>query len=124
MQEDREIEDDWHNFTALNMPEDHPARDMQDTFYTSDNLVLRTHTTSVQARVLQKGKAPILGYYSGCHRGTGNINILIHDRDQNTGKDGQIEGIGVKTAHSIEKFHVDVLGRIYPALPGKRRGLA
>ncbi len=75
-------------------------------------------------RVTQKGKAPILGYYSGCHRGTGNINILIHDRDQNTGKDGQIEGIGVKTAHSIEKFHVDVLGRIYPALPGKRRGLA
>lgn len=75
-------------------------------------------------RVTQKGKAPILGYYSGCHRGTGSINILTHDRDQNTGKDGQIEGIGVKTAQSIEKFHVDVSGRIYPISQEKRRGLA
>ena len=46
-----EIEDDWHNFTSLNMPEHHPARDMQDTFYVSKNpdWVLRTHTSSVQA---------------------------------------------------------------------------
>ena len=56
-----EIEDDWHNFGALNLPEDHPARDMQDTFYVSMNpdWVLRTHTSSVQVREMEKGKLPI-----------------------------------------------------------------
>jgi phenylalanyl-tRNA synthetase alpha chain len=56
-----EIEDDWHNFTALNTPEDHPARDMQDTFYISMNpaVLLRTHTSSVQVRVMEKGNLPI-----------------------------------------------------------------
>ena len=56
-----EIEDDWHNFTALNLPENHPARDMQDTFYISQNpdWLLRTHTSSVQVREMQKGKLPI-----------------------------------------------------------------
>lgn len=56
-----EIEDDRHNFTALNMPADHPARDMQDTFYISRNpdWVLRTHTSSVQVREMDKGKLPI-----------------------------------------------------------------
>jgi phenylalanyl-tRNA synthetase alpha chain len=50
---DREIEDDWHNFEALNIPKFHPARKMQDTFYIADeNLILRTHTSSVQARCL------------------------------------------------------------------------
>lgn len=59
--EDREIEDDWHNFTALNTPDDHPARDMQDTFYLRDlpNLLLRTHTSSVQARFMNSRKPPI-----------------------------------------------------------------
>ncbi|MDB5227251.1 MAG: pheS [Bacteroidota bacterium] len=61
VEEDREIEDDWHNFTALNMPEDHPARDMQDTFFVHCNpdIVLRTHTSSVQVRVMEKQKPPI-----------------------------------------------------------------
>ena len=56
-----EIEDDWHNFTSLNMPADHTARDMQDTFYVSQNpdWVLRTHTSSVQARILEKGTLPV-----------------------------------------------------------------
>ncbi len=56
-----EIEDDWHNFTALNLPEDHPARDMQDTFYISQNpdWMLRTHTSNVQVREMEKGKLPI-----------------------------------------------------------------
>ncbi|MBI5429653.1 MAG: type II CRISPR RNA-guided endonuclease Cas9 [Nitrosomonadales bacterium] len=75
-------------------------------------------------RVQQKGKAAILGYYSSCHRGTGNINLWAHDRNQQVGKDGMMEGIGVKTAQSIEKFHVDVLARIYPAPPETRRDLA
>lgn len=50
-----EIEDDWHNFTALGMPEDHPARDMQDTFYVQTNpaILLRTHTSNVQIRVME-----------------------------------------------------------------------
>jgi phenylalanyl-tRNA synthetase alpha chain len=57
----KEIEDDWHNFTALNTPENHPARDMQDTFYVSLNpeMVLRTQTSSVQVHVMQNQKPPI-----------------------------------------------------------------
>jgi len=56
-----EMEDDWHNFTALNLPENHPARDMQDTFYLHQNpdYLLRTHTSSVQARIMEKQKPPI-----------------------------------------------------------------
>ena len=56
-----EIEDDWHNFGAMNLPEDHPARDMQDTFYINQNpaWLLRTHTSSVQARVMESQKPPI-----------------------------------------------------------------
>ena len=61
VEEEREIEDDWHNFTAMNTPEDHPARDMQDTFYLKDSTeyLLRTHTSSVQARVMTTQKPPI-----------------------------------------------------------------
>ena len=56
-----EIEDDWHNFTALNLPEHHPARDMQDTFYISKNpdWLLRTHTSSVQIRHMENNDPPI-----------------------------------------------------------------
>ncbi len=56
-----EIEDDWHNFGAMNLPEDHPARDMQDTFYINQNpaWLLRTHTSSTQARVMESQKPPI-----------------------------------------------------------------
>lgn len=56
-----EIEDDWHNFTALNTPADHPARDMQDTFYISENpdMVLRTQTSSVQVHIMENSKPPI-----------------------------------------------------------------
>jgi phenylalanyl-tRNA synthetase alpha chain len=63
-----EVEDDWHNFSAMNTPEDHPARDMQDTFYVAagmpagpDNadMLLRTHTSSVQARTMENQKPPI-----------------------------------------------------------------
>lgn len=56
-----EIEDDWHNFSALNLPEEHPARDMQDTFFiqTNPDILLRTHTSSVQVRFMEKNTAPI-----------------------------------------------------------------
>ena len=56
-----EIEDDWHNFTALNLPEYHPARDMQDTFFVEKDpdLLLRTHTSSVQVRYMENNQPPI-----------------------------------------------------------------
>ncbi|MFM1808115.1 MAG: hypothetical protein RLZZ242_840 [Bacteroidota bacterium] len=56
-----EIEDDWHNFTALNLPDHHPARDMQDTFFiqTNPDILLRTHTSSVQVRHMEQNQPPI-----------------------------------------------------------------
>nr|WP_272700438.1 phenylalanine--tRNA ligase subunit alpha [Desulfovibrio sp. Fe33] len=54
-----EVENDWHNFEALNMPPDHPARDMQDTLYVSDKIVLRTHTSGMQIRSMLKRKPPV-----------------------------------------------------------------
>jgi len=54
-----EIETDYYNFEALNLPKDHPARDMQDTFYVSDNIVLRTQTSPMQIRVMEKQPPPV-----------------------------------------------------------------
>lgn len=56
-----EVEDDWHVFSSLNFPKDHPARDMQDTFFVEQHpdIVLRTHTSSVQSRVMENSKPPI-----------------------------------------------------------------
>lgn len=56
-----EIEDDWHNFSALNFPQEHPARDMQDTFFVAKNpdIALRTHTSSVQVRIMENSEPPI-----------------------------------------------------------------
>ena len=64
------------------------------------------------------------GYYSGCDRATGAINLWAQDRNASIGKSGLIRGIGVKTALAVEKFNVDVLGNIYPVLKEERRGLA
>ena len=75
-------------------------------------------------KVMQKGKPSITGYYSSCHRGTGNLNLWAHDRSKSTGKDGMVEGVGVKTALTLEKFNVDILGNIYPVQKEVRRGLA
>lgn len=62
-----EIEDDWHNFTALNFPENHPAREMQDTFFISKNpdMLLRTHTSNVQTRLMKATKPPIRAIMPG-----------------------------------------------------------
>lgn len=62
-----EIEDDWHNFSALNFPPDHPARDMQDTFFIDADVsfALRTHTSSVQVRLLEKRKPPVRSIMPG-----------------------------------------------------------
>ena len=61
LSEGPEIEDDWHNFTALNLPKDHPARDMQDTFFIQQDpdILLRTHTSSVQVRYLEDNPPPL-----------------------------------------------------------------
>jgi len=59
VEEGPEVELDYYNFEALNMPKDHPARDMQDTFYISEDIVLRTHTSPVQIRVMEKTKPPL-----------------------------------------------------------------
>jgi phenylalanyl-tRNA synthetase alpha chain len=64
-----EIESDYNNFEALNFPEDHPARDMQDTFFLSKKFLLRTHTSPVQIRVMEKYKPPIRAIMPGkCYR--------------------------------------------------------
>jgi phenylalanyl-tRNA synthetase alpha chain len=62
-----EIEDDWHNFTALNFPENHPAREMQDTFFIEKNpdVLLRTHTSNVQIRLMTSGKPPFRAIMPG-----------------------------------------------------------
>ena len=65
-----EIEDDWHNFGALNLPAHHPARDMQDTFFIkknsgTDDIALRTHTSSVQVRMMENGKPPFRAIMPG-----------------------------------------------------------
>ncbi|NOT74795.1 MAG: phenylalanine--tRNA ligase subunit alpha [Cyclobacteriaceae bacterium] len=62
-----EIEDDWHNFSALNFPENHPAREMQDTFFITEdrNILLRTHTSNVQVRLMEKQKPPIRAIMPG-----------------------------------------------------------
>jgi phenylalanyl-tRNA synthetase alpha chain len=59
VEEGPEVEHDYYNFEALNFPKDHPARDMQDTFFISDEIVLRTHTSPVQVRVMEKRKPPL-----------------------------------------------------------------
>jgi phenylalanyl-tRNA synthetase alpha chain len=59
VEEGPDVELDYYNFEALNMPKDHPARDMQDTFYISEDIVLRTHTSPVQIRVMEKRKPPL-----------------------------------------------------------------
>ena len=94
-------------------------------------------------KVTQRSGEKIYGYYRSCHSGTAAINIALHDRysfgEKTTSlsfsrkspgrpipndKLGLIEGVGVKLAANIEKFHVDVLGNLYPAPPEKRRDLA
>lgn len=92
IKEDREVEDDWHNFTALNLPEDHPAREMQDTFFVAPPLaplssrsgdegeafVLRTHTSSVQIRVMENSKPPIRSIFPGRVYRKENISARAH----------------------------------------------
>ncbi|MFT7588397.1 MAG: phenylalanyl-tRNA synthetase alpha chain [Limisphaerales bacterium] len=87
-----EIEDDWHNFTAMGMHEHHPARDMQDTFYIKDfpEYVLRTHTSPVQARIMQSQKPP--------------IKVIVPGR---TYRNETISARGHCIFHQVEGLYVD-----------------
>lgn len=81
-----EVELDWYNFEALNIPPHHPARDMQDTFYISDKVVLRTHTSPVQIRYMEKNKPPIRIIVPG--------RVYRNDSDQtHTPMFHQVEGL-------------------------------
>jgi phenylalanyl-tRNA synthetase alpha chain len=85
-----DIETDYYNFSSLNFPPDHPARDMQDTFYIKDDLLLRTHTSPVQMRVFEKRKPPVRIIAPGrCYR-----NEAINARSY-------------CTFHQVEGFYVD-----------------
>jgi phenylalanyl-tRNA synthetase alpha chain len=118
-----EIEDDWHNFSALNFPYDHPARDMQDTFFVTKepDIVLRTHTSSVQIRTMERNKPPIRSIFPGrVYRNeaiSARAHCLFH----------QVEGLYIDTNVSFadlkqtlyyfakEMFHSDTKVRLRPS---------
>ena len=80
-----EIESEYYNYGGLNYPEDHPARDMQDTFYLTKDLLLRSHTTSIQQRIMEKHTPPIrIVSYGKCYRNetiTTRSHVLFHQVD-------------------------------------------
>ncbi len=118
-----EIETDWYNFTALNFPENHPARDMQDTFFIEKNpdVLLRTHTSSVQVRLMEAGKAPFRAIMPGrVFRNeaiTARAHCIFH----------QVEGLYIDEGVSFadlkqtlyhfakEMFHKDIKIRFRPS---------
>lgn len=109
-----EIEDDWHNFTALNMPEYHPARDMQDTFFVEVNpdRVLRTHTSSVQIEYMEKNTPPFRILSPGRVYRNEDISARSHCMFH------QIEGLYVDTnvsfadlKHTLQYFTTELFGK-------------
>jgi len=115
-----EIESDYYNFEALNIPKNHPARDMQDTFYISEDRVLRTHTSPVQIRVMEKFKPPIRIVAPG--------TVYRHDEDiSHTPMFHQIEGLlvdekvsmadlkGILTTFARHYFSPDTKVRFRPS---------
>ncbi len=90
-----QIEDDWHNFTALNFPPDHPARDMQDTFFLTEDMALRTHTSSVQIRLMETSKPPIRSIMPGRVFRNETISARAHCQFH------QVEGLYVDTNVSL-----------------------
>ena len=119
-----EIEDDWHNFTALNLPENHPARDMQDTFYVELNpeMVLRTQTSSVQVHIMENQKPPIRTISPGRVYRNEAISARAHCQFH------QIEGLYIDEKVSFADlkqtlyfFVQEMFGDLSPAL-SKREG--
>jgi phenylalanyl-tRNA synthetase alpha chain len=88
------VEDDFHNFEALNLPKYHPARDMQDTFYFKDSMLLRTHTSPVQIRTMLSTKPPIRMIAPGA--------VFRRDYDiTHTPMFHQVEGLVVEEAGKV-----------------------
>ncbi len=96
IEEGSEVEEDYYNFTLLNMPEDHPARAMHDSFYFSKNLLLRTHTSPVQARVMQQHKNEPLKMIS-----PGKVYRRDDDDNTHSHQFGQIEGLVIDQGLSL-----------------------
>lgn len=105
LSEGREIEDDWHNFSALNTPEDHPARDMQDTFYIQSNpaIVLRTQTSSVQVHLMENNKPPIRTISPGRVYRNETISARSHCQFH------QVEGLYIDTKVSFADLKQTIL---------------
>ncbi len=98
-----EIEDDWHNFEALNIPANHPARAMHDTFYFPDGKLLRTHTSPVQVRVMQTQKPPVRVIVPG--------RVFRNDSDMtHTPMFHQVEGLVVDEGVSFANLKAMLLG--------------
>ncbi|MCH9813949.1 MAG: phenylalanine--tRNA ligase subunit alpha [Epsilonproteobacteria bacterium] len=99
IQEGPMVEDDFHNFEALNLPKHHPARDMQDTFYMNDGTVLRTHTSPVQIRTMMQSKPPIRMISPG--------TVFRRDFDlTHTPMFHQVEGLVVDDADKVSFAHL------------------
>jgi len=115
-----EVELDYYNFEALNIPKDHPARDMQDTFYISDNVVLRTHTSPVQVRTMEKQRPPVrvmtLGAVYRCDSDVTHtpmfhqVEGLLVDRDISM---GDLKGVLTRFVH--EMFGKEIGVRFRPS---------
>lgn len=115
-----EIEDDWHVFSALNFPPEHPARDMQDTFWLTNGMVLRTHTSNMQVRMLEAQGAPLAAIFPGrCFR-----YEAVDASHENTfyQLEGLMVGPGITIANLIavmrsllsQVFHQEVTVRLRP----------
>jgi phenylalanyl-tRNA synthetase alpha chain len=122
-----EVELDYYNFEALNIPKDHPARDMQDTFYVEENIVLRTHTSPVQVRIMEKRRPPVRILSPG--------RVYRRDSDiSHTPMFHQIEGLlvdkgitfgdlkGVLTAFLKQVFGEETALRFRPSVMCRGRG--
>lgn len=115
-----EVELDYYNFEALNLPKDHPARDMQDTFYVSDNVVLRTHTSPVQVRTMEKQRPPVrvitLGAVYRCDSDVAHtpmfhqVEGLLVDKNISM---GDLKGVLTRFVHLM--FGKDIAVRFRPS---------
>jgi phenylalanyl-tRNA synthetase alpha chain len=110
-----DIEDDYHNFEALNIPKDHPARDMQDTFFVSSGLLLRTHTSPVQIRTMENRKPPLQVIVPGA--------VYRHDDDAtHSPMFHQVEGFMVDRAIAFSDLK-GVLTHVLRAIFGRELGV-
>ncbi len=107
-----EMEDDYHNFEALNFPADHPARDMQDTIYLEDRMMLRTHTSPVQIRVMESSRPPIRCVFPG--------KTYRHDNDvTHSPVFHQVEGLMVDSDVTFADLKFTLTGFVH-AIFGKK----